>query len=167
MSWWCWTTAGLVTGTTARALWGTSAAAGTVFKEDLREAGCQLMQDTIESQHITVEELPRPVRRQGGGTGVCHMAVHVPLYIGHRISPSASYLFPPSAIAAHVSAVPNHQTGRMIPFETRAALASSANMVQNRGQTGNVIRCGKGVKDSFFPFPVSIWASVIYSNPRK
>lgn len=40
----------------------------------------------------------------------------------------ASYMFPPSAIAAHVSAVPNHQTGRMIPFETRAALASSANM---------------------------------------
>ena len=67
-----------------------SAAAGTVFKEDLREAGCQLMQDTIESQHITVEELPRPIRRQGGGTGVCHMAVHVPLHIGHRISPKKS-----------------------------------------------------------------------------
>ena len=40
----------------------------------------------------------------------------------------ASYVFPPSAIAAHVSAVPNHQTGRMIPFKTRAGLASSANM---------------------------------------
>lgn len=40
----------------------------------------------------------------------------------------ASYTFPPSAIAAHVSTVPNHQTGRRIPFETRAAVASSANM---------------------------------------
>ena len=40
----------------------------------------------------------------------------------------ASYLFPPSAITAHVSAVPNHQTGRKIPFDTRAAVASSANM---------------------------------------
>lgn len=40
----------------------------------------------------------------------------------------ASYLFPPSAVTAHVSAVPNHQTGRCIPFRTRAAVASSANM---------------------------------------
>ncbi len=40
----------------------------------------------------------------------------------------ASYLFPPSAVAAHVSAIPNHQTGRMIPFATRAAVASSGNM---------------------------------------
>lgn len=40
----------------------------------------------------------------------------------------ASYLFPPSAVTAHVSAIPNHQTGRSIPFSTRAAVASSANM---------------------------------------
>ncbi len=40
----------------------------------------------------------------------------------------ASYLFPPSAVTAHVSAVPNHQTGRSMPFDTRAAVASSANM---------------------------------------
>lgn len=40
----------------------------------------------------------------------------------------ASYLYPPSAITAHVSAIPNHQTGRNIPFHTRAAVASSANM---------------------------------------
>lgn len=40
----------------------------------------------------------------------------------------ASYLFPPSSITAHVSAIPNHQTGRRIPFETRAAVASSGNM---------------------------------------
>ncbi len=44
------------------------------------------------------------------------------------IQRGASYTFPPSAIAAHVSAVPNHQTGRQIPFETCAAVASSANM---------------------------------------
>ncbi len=40
----------------------------------------------------------------------------------------ASYLFPLSAITAHVSTIPNHQTGRSIPFSTRIAVASSANM---------------------------------------
>lgn len=40
----------------------------------------------------------------------------------------ASYLFPPSAITAHVSAVPNHQTGRQIPFATRSAVPSAFNM---------------------------------------
>ena len=40
----------------------------------------------------------------------------------------ASYIFPPSAVTAHVSATPNHQTGRNIPFATRIAVASSMNM---------------------------------------
>jgi alpha-galactosidase len=35
----------------------------------------------------------------------------------------ASMVYPPSAIAAHVSAVPNHQTGRVTPLSTRAAVA--------------------------------------------
>jgi alpha-galactosidase len=35
----------------------------------------------------------------------------------------ASMVYPPSAIAAHVSAVPNHQTGRITPLATRAAVA--------------------------------------------
>ncbi len=34
-----------------------------------------------------------------------------------------SYVYPPSAMAAHVSAVPNHQTGRVTPIATRAAVA--------------------------------------------
>lgn len=34
-----------------------------------------------------------------------------------------SLVYPPSAIAAHVSAVPNHQTGRVTPLDTRAAVA--------------------------------------------
>ncbi|MEP6638632.1 MAG: alpha-galactosidase [Chloroflexota bacterium] len=34
-----------------------------------------------------------------------------------------SLVYPPSAIATHVSAVPNHQTGRRTPFDTRAAVA--------------------------------------------
>jgi alpha-galactosidase len=34
-----------------------------------------------------------------------------------------SLVYPPSSIAAHVSAVPNHQTGRVTPLETRAAVA--------------------------------------------
>jgi alpha-galactosidase len=34
-----------------------------------------------------------------------------------------SLVYPTSAMAAHVSAVPNHQTGRITPLETRAAVA--------------------------------------------
>lgn len=34
-----------------------------------------------------------------------------------------SLVYPPSAMGAHVSAVPNHQTGRMTPLDTRAAVA--------------------------------------------
>jgi alpha-galactosidase len=34
-----------------------------------------------------------------------------------------SYAYPLSAMAAHVSAVPNHQVGRVTPIETRAAVA--------------------------------------------
>ena len=40
-----------------------------------------------------------------------------------RIESSTSLLFPPSAMGAHVSAVPNHQTGRLTPLATRAAVA--------------------------------------------
>ncbi|MBQ8094020.1 MAG: alpha-galactosidase [Clostridia bacterium] len=40
-----------------------------------------------------------------------------------RIESSTSLLFPPSAMGAHVSAVPNHQTGRNTPLQTRAAVA--------------------------------------------
>ena len=40
-----------------------------------------------------------------------------------RIESSTSLLFPPSAMGAHVSAVPNHQTGRVTPLATRAAVA--------------------------------------------
>ena len=36
-----------------------------------------------------------------------------------------SFFYPASAMGAHVSAVPNHQTGRVTPFETRAAVAMS------------------------------------------
>lgn len=40
-----------------------------------------------------------------------------------RIQHGTSYVFPPSTMGAHVSAVPNHQTGRMTPLATRAAVA--------------------------------------------
>ncbi len=40
-----------------------------------------------------------------------------------KIQYGTSYLFPPAAMAAHVSACPNHQTGRMTPFETRGNVA--------------------------------------------
>ncbi len=40
-----------------------------------------------------------------------------------RIQYSTSLVFPPSTMGAHVSAVPNHQTGRSTPLFTRAAVA--------------------------------------------
>ena len=40
-----------------------------------------------------------------------------------RIQYATSLVFPPSCMGAHVSAVPNHQTGRSTPLETRAAVA--------------------------------------------
>ena len=40
-----------------------------------------------------------------------------------RIQYATSLVFPPSTMGAHVSAVPNHQTHRSTPLETRAAVA--------------------------------------------
>ena len=42
-----------------------------------------------------------------------------------RIQHSTSLVFPTSTMGAHVSAVPNHQTGRVTPLATRAAVAMS------------------------------------------
>ena len=39
---------------------------------------------------------------------------------------AASLVYPPSMMTAHVSAVPNHQTGRVTPIDTRCAVAMSA-----------------------------------------
>ena len=40
-----------------------------------------------------------------------------------RIQYGTSFFYPVSAVGSHVSAVPNHQTGREIPFEARAVTA--------------------------------------------
>lgn len=45
-----------------------------------------------------------------------------------QIQSGASYLFPISSITGHISAVPNHQTGRQIPIEVREAVAFSTNL---------------------------------------
>ena len=42
-----------------------------------------------------------------------------------RIQYSTSLMFPPFAMGSHVSAVPNHQTGRITPIATRANVAMS------------------------------------------
>ncbi|MDD6050292.1 MAG: alpha-galactosidase [Clostridiales bacterium] len=42
-----------------------------------------------------------------------------------RIQYATSLVFPPFAMGSHVSAVPNHQTGRVTPIETRGAVAMS------------------------------------------
>lgn len=39
------------------------------------------------------------------------------------IQAGTSYCYPPSAMSAHVSAVPNHQTGRVTPLKTRGIVA--------------------------------------------
>jgi alpha-galactosidase len=43
-----------------------------------------------------------------------------------RIQYGTSMIYPPISMTAHVSACPNHQTNRISPFETRAAVAMSA-----------------------------------------
>ena len=40
-----------------------------------------------------------------------------------RIQYGSSFFLPPSAMGSHLSAVPNHQTGRITPIETRFAVA--------------------------------------------
>jgi len=45
-----------------------------------------------------------------------------------RIQYGASMVYPLVAMGAHVSAVPNHQTGRTTPLETRAAVAFFGNL---------------------------------------
>ncbi len=40
-----------------------------------------------------------------------------------RIQEGTSYAYPISAVGSHVSAVPNHQTGRVAPFSTRGVVA--------------------------------------------
>jgi alpha-galactosidase len=42
-----------------------------------------------------------------------------------QIQYSTSLVFPPFAMGSHVSAVPNHQTGRITPIETRGNVAMS------------------------------------------
>ena len=41
------------------------------------------------------------------------------------IQRGTSYIYPPSCVGAHVSASPNHQTGRCTPLALRAAVAAS------------------------------------------
>ncbi len=44
-----------------------------------------------------------------------------------RIQYGTSLVYPASTMGAHVSAVPNHQTGRVTPFQTRGDVAMSGN----------------------------------------
>lgn len=44
-----------------------------------------------------------------------------------RIQYATSLIYPPATMSAHVSAVPNHQTGRITPFKTRGDVAQMCN----------------------------------------
>lgn len=44
-----------------------------------------------------------------------------------RIQYATSLVYPPSTMVGHVSAVPNHQTGRITPFKTRSDVAQMCN----------------------------------------
>ncbi|MGN0397890.1 MAG: alpha-galactosidase [Candidatus Fimimorpha sp.] len=43
-----------------------------------------------------------------------------------KIQYGTSFCYPISTVGAHVSAVPNHQTGRVVPYHTRGVVASAA-----------------------------------------
>ena len=45
-----------------------------------------------------------------------------------KIQYGTSLLFPPITMGAHVSAVPNHQVGRVTPLQTRFIVAMSGNL---------------------------------------
>ena len=45
-----------------------------------------------------------------------------------KIHAGTTLVFPPSTIGSHVSAVPNHQTGRVTPLETRFAVAMAGQL---------------------------------------
>lgn len=74
-----------------------------------------------------------------------------------KIQYGTSLLYPPSAMVAHVSDVPNHQTGRVTDMETRAAVALTCNYgyelhpgrltPEDRERIAGQIRRQKGVAD--------------------
>lgn len=57
-----------------------------------------------------------------------------------KIQYSTSLTYPAVTIGAHVSAVPNHQTGRVTPLKTRGLTAMSANL----GYELNLLNCPDG-----------------------
>lgn len=72
----------------------------------------------------------------GGGRFDCGMLCYMPqtwtsddtdAYERIRIQYGTSMVYPCSAMGAHVSAVPNHQTGRVTPFKTRCEVALGGN----------------------------------------
>ena len=80
-----------------------SAAAAASFEKHIREFLCDLLQEVIKSQDISVEYLSLSLCRQHCGPYVCHMAVCVPFYIfnigafqdlTHLIKDILSYISP-------------------------------------------------------------------------
>ncbi|MNR43042.1 hypothetical protein D3C85_1616250 [compost metagenome] len=61
-----------------------AAAAGAAFEQHMREGGGDFFHHPVQSQHIAVGGFPLALRRQGSGTDLRHMAVHVPFDIGNR-----------------------------------------------------------------------------------
>ena len=70
----------------------------------------------------------------GGGRFDCGMLYYTPqIWTSDNTDPierlsiqyGTSFIYPVSSMGAHVSASPNHQTGRMTPFKTRTAVAMS------------------------------------------
>ncbi len=43
-----------------------------------------------------------------------------------KIQYGTSFAYPPQCMTAHISASPNHQMGRVTPYDTRARVAMSA-----------------------------------------
>ena len=80
------------------------------------------------------------------------------------IQQGASYGYPAAAVGAHVSASPNHQTGRTTPLGTRCAVAmagtfgfeldpaalSEAEKAELRAHTAFFLRCRDTIRDGLF-----------------
>ena len=78
-----------------------------------------------------------------------------------KIQYGTSIVYPVSAMGAHVSAVPNHQVGRMTPLETRGHVAMSGNFGYELDLTKftdeekeNVQGAGRAVQGNPRPRPV-------------
>ena len=102
-----------------------------------QELGHRYILGVYDMMHRITKEFPDVLFEScagGGGRFDLGMMCYMPqgwcsddtdAWMRCKIQHATSLVFPPSTMGAHVSAVPNHQTGRSTPLATRAAVAMS------------------------------------------